>query len=463
MTDDPAATAPMTVPRVLAGRYELGAVLGRGGMSDVHHAHDLLLDRPVAVKLLRQAGQDDTDRARFVTEARTLAGLTHRGLVTVLDAGTGTGDGAGDGDDAPPFLVMELVEGPTLGQALSLRRIPLPELAEIGAQVAETLGHVHERGIVHRDVKPGNLLLGPHGRVKLADFGIARLLEATAHLTLTGHTIGTAAYLAPEQVAGEPVDRPADVYSLGLVLLEAATGRREYPGTPTESAVARLHRPPVVPPDLPAPWPALLTAMTHRDPALRPTATEVAHALRSPGTDRVPVAAAVATAPTAPAPSTPAAAAPPDRRRLPAVLLAAGAVVALVVAWGAWRAGGDDPTPPPTTPGQTTSPSPVADRPPPTDVSPTDVSPAAGRDVPAVSTGGGAGRGGGRAEDVDRGAGRGAGKGAGKSAGKDKPGGRGEGRGHADAGPGDGPGAGHGSGGPGRGGGKGGGKGKRPR
>lgn len=281
MSDDPARIAPWTV---LGDRYELGTRLGHGGMAEVFRGYDRVLSREVAVKLLHE-GVDESGRARFMAEARTLAGLSHTGLVIVLDAGFDTAGGrANEPGAAPssvekPYLVMELVDGPALSRVLAEGPMALDDVTSIGAQVAHALAYVHRQGVVHRDVKPGNVLLGPAGRVKLADFGIARLLDDQGRHTRTGQTIGTAAYLAPEQLTGGDVGVAADVYSLGLVLLEAITGRREYTGNPTEAALARLHRPPAVPQHLPAPWPALLAAMTSTEPAARPDAHEVAELL----------------------------------------------------------------------------------------------------------------------------------------------------------------------------------------
>jgi serine/threonine protein kinase len=281
--------------RVLADRYELGPLLGRGGMADVFRAEDRTLRRAVAVKVLRETAGDESDRARFVGEARTLAGLSHSGLVTVLDAGFGvTAPGAAAvAADAHPFLVMELVDGRTLVRVVQDwdGGLPLEDVGSVGAQVAEALAYVHRNGVVHRDVKPGNILLGPRKRVRLADFGVARLVEDSAGHTRTGHVIGTAAYLAPEQVTGDEVSGATDVYSLGLVLLEALTGRREFPGAATEAAVARLHRDPEVPDSLPEEWRELLARMMARDAAVRPSADEVAERLRaySPGSIPQPV------------------------------------------------------------------------------------------------------------------------------------------------------------------------------
>jgi serine/threonine protein kinase len=262
----------------VAGRYELGEVLGTGGMARVHRATDVVLDREVAVKLFRE-DLDEDSAARAQVEMQTLAGLQHRGLVAVHDAGTSEGR---------PFLVMELVDGPTLDGAQV-------DLAVVGAEIAEALAYVHASGVVHRDVKPANILLSPTG-AKLTDFGVARIIDGARH-TGTGLTIGTAPYLAPEQVTGEPVTPATDVYALGLVLLEGLKGTREYTGPPVEAAIARLHRLPEVPADLPEPWPSLLSAMTSRMPSMRPTAAEVAHVLRGEATVTrpMPVAAAVPT------------------------------------------------------------------------------------------------------------------------------------------------------------------------
>ena len=251
-------------PAVVGGRYELGALLGTGASAVVRRGLDRVSGRTFAVKLFH-AGASAHDRRRQQREMRALATLHHPGLVALYDGGV---------EDGRPFIVTDLVEGPTLAERLDAGPLDPEELLGIGARLADALAHVHRAGIVHRDLKPANVLLGADGP-RLADFGIARALDGTA-VTGTGYVVGTAAYLAPEQVRGEWVGPEADVYALGLVLLESLTGRREYPGALVESATARLHRPPGIPTGLPFALDTALRAMTALDPADRPTAADVA-------------------------------------------------------------------------------------------------------------------------------------------------------------------------------------------
>lgn len=264
----------------LPDRFDLGELLGRGAMADVYAAHDRTLDRPVAVKLFR-IDPDGVTRHRFHDEARALARLSDPGLVSVFDVGE---------HDGRPFLVMQLVAGQSLLDRLLTGPLSDTQTRKLGVVLAEALAHVHERGVVHRDVKPSNILLDQDGAPHLGDFGIA-LMAGSARLTKTNEIIGTPAYLAPEQVLGTEIGPPVDVYALGLVLLECLTGEIEYiGGSEVETAVARLHRSPNIPPDLPHDLVGLLAAMTANDPAQRPTAQQCARHLDPTGlsTTRLP-------------------------------------------------------------------------------------------------------------------------------------------------------------------------------
>ncbi|WP_431245743.1 protein kinase domain-containing protein [Leifsonia xyli] len=260
--------------RVLLERYELHDRLGRGGMATVFRAVDRQLNREVAVKVFASGTAGDDARRR--TEATMLGRLNHPHLVALHDAHL-----AADGDSTPSFLVMELVDGEDLRSRLERGALAPDEAVEVLVGIAEALVVVHEAGMVHRDLKPGNILLAdpsvPGGRpvVKLADFGIAHLV-GSERITTIGTVIGTAGYLSPEQIFGGEPGPSADIYSLGLVVLEALTGVREYPGTPVEAVAARAARDPRIPSSLPEDWRGLLGAMTARDPSLRPTAFEVA-------------------------------------------------------------------------------------------------------------------------------------------------------------------------------------------
>ncbi|GAB3952564.1 protein kinase domain-containing protein [Streptomyces sparsus] len=262
---------------VLAGRYRLDRLLGSGGAADVHQGFDLRMKRPVAVKVFRYGSRVDVEEDAQ-REATLLARLRHPGLVTAFDAGQ---------DNGRAFLVMELIDGMTLRERIAQGVLSAGEAAALGAGLARALGHAHEAGIIHRDVKPSNVLLDSSMRPHLTDFGISRLLDTTFR-TSTGVLVGTAGYLSPEQVMGRPVGRPSDIYALGLVILECLTGRPEYDGGPLETAIARLHRPPTLPPDLPRRLRLLLADMTALDEHARPDADACARALAALADTAVP-------------------------------------------------------------------------------------------------------------------------------------------------------------------------------
>ena len=318
VTIDPQATVRMDL-EVLDSRYRLEGVVASGGAATVVRATDLLLDRPVAVKLLKETTHSDEDRARFLVETQTLARLSHAGLVTVLDAGTA---------DDRPYLVMELVDGPSMSAVLGAP-MDLELAADIGAQVAGALHYAHSQGVVHRDVKPGNVLLRSDGRVKLADFGIARLIGQRSEYTKTGVVVGSVHYLAPEQVAFEEITPAVDVYALGMLLIRAVTGQHAFDGPTIETALARLSAAPEVPADLPSGWRTLLTAMTARRPEDRPTAAQVAERLMMLTQVRT---TAKALPPLESVPSVPSVRAGRLRRLSPVALVAAVLAIALYVA-----------------------------------------------------------------------------------------------------------------------------------
>jgi serine/threonine protein kinase len=268
---------------VLGGRYRIDDLLGRGAIAEVYRGFDQVLARSVAVKIFHPGVTNQLNVAGQRAEMQVLANLQHPNLLSVYDARFGDSPVAG----APPastdeaaltYKVMELVDGGTLANRIVPNGMPSGEVARVGAAAASGLAAVHQFGLVHRDIRPANILLSAAGEVKLSDFGFARELEA-GRIASTADVAGSTAFLSPEQARGAVIGPPSDVYSLGLVLLECLTGHREYPGAAVESAIARLTRNPVVPDYLPGSWPALLRAMTAPDPAQRPTAAQVAATL----------------------------------------------------------------------------------------------------------------------------------------------------------------------------------------
>ncbi len=257
---------------MIARRYRVERTLGAGGMATVYLTRDQQLDRPVAVKVLAEnlAAEEDV-RRRFLREARLAAALAHPNVVRVFDTGE---DEAGR-----LFIVMEYVEGETLTELLRRRgRLPAAEARGLVGQAAAGLAHAHAAGLVHRDVKPQNLLLAGDGCLKVADFGIARVEEGT-RLTQAGTVLGTAAYIAPEQLAGEPVSAAADVYSLGAVFYELLTGRPPHLFDSFAELAAKQQEPVravgELAPDVPEQLEELVMRCLALKPQYRPTTTDV--------------------------------------------------------------------------------------------------------------------------------------------------------------------------------------------
>jgi len=262
--------------RVLAGRYRLDEVVGRGGMSTVYRGTDLALDRVVAVKVAMDPllERDPVYAARFKREARAAAAIPNPGVVTVFDAGA---------DGPTRYIVMEYVEGRDLAEVLRdepAHRLEPMRAARIAEQVADTLAAAHAAGIVHRDIKPGNIMITPQDGVKVLDFGIARLSDGVS-LTQTASVLGTAPYMSPEQAMGQPADARSDIYSLGCVLYEMLTGK---PPFLADVAAAVLHQhvrvapkpPSALNPDVPPVLDALVLEMLAKSPDDRPqTAADV--------------------------------------------------------------------------------------------------------------------------------------------------------------------------------------------
>ena len=361
-----------------AGRYRLESRIATGGMGEVWRATDTILGREVAVKLLKAEYADDPRfRARFETEARHAAALHHPNVASIYDFGEAPPK---DGAYAPrTYLVMELVDGQPLSALLAQgaqagRELDPTAVSDLLGQAGDALGAAHRAGIVHRDVKPANLMVTPDGVIKITDFGIARAADGVG-ITQTGAVMGTPQYLSPEQARGETASPASDVYSLGVVAFECLAGRRPFDAdSPVATALAHLQQPV---PDLPDDVPSDLAAVVHRalskNPADRyPDGAAFAAALRDPATAVLgaPAAAAAAAAaaavpaadatqvmsPTLSTPIAPPVAAPaaastttdPTSPWIPVVIVLL--VIALIIIGVVALTGGDDTTDTPTAP-----------------------------------------------------------------------------------------------------------------
>jgi tRNA A-37 threonylcarbamoyl transferase component Bud32 len=254
------------VGELIAGRYELEELVGTGGMSSVYRAHDRLLERTVAIKMLHEHHSRDEDYVeRFRREARSAAKLSHPNIVTVIDRGQA---------DGRQFIVFEYVHGQNLKQLIEKQgRLPVRTTLELGIEIGSALAFAHDAGLVHRDVKPQNVLLG-NGDVKVTDFGIARSVDVKSGLTETGAVLGTSDYIAPEQASGGEVDALSDVYSLGAVLYELLAGRPPYGGESFVAVAMRHVNDPVpsvddVRPEVPPRLDAAIRRAMAKDPADR--------------------------------------------------------------------------------------------------------------------------------------------------------------------------------------------------
>src|SRR5215208_3485980 len=257
----------------VVSHYRLEEEIGRGGMGVVYRATDTRLGRALAIKMLPADATADPDRnARFVREAQAASALNHPHIVTIYDIGAA---------DGVTFIAMELVDGTPLDRVLAASPLTIVQAVEYGAQIAAALEAAHASGIVHRDIKPGNIMITRDGRVKVLDFGLAKLVERapdeatkTALATRAGVILGTAAYMSPEQAEGRPVDRRSDIFSLGGVLYEMLAGRRPFAGSSDIGVITAILRDTPAPVqsarrDVPAAVAAIVDRCLAKDPALR--------------------------------------------------------------------------------------------------------------------------------------------------------------------------------------------------
>jgi serine/threonine protein kinase len=252
----------------LANRYRLDQELGRGGMGVVYRAHDTLLDRPVAVKILSSPGLETEWRVRLLREAQAAAKLNHSNVVLVYDAGETQANGA---EKSVPFIVMELVEGQALRH---LPALDLTETLRLARQICAALAHAHSQGIVHRDLKPENVVVTHSQTVKLMDFGLARIADAP-RLTAEGTIMGTYSYLAPELIQGQPASPQSDLYAFGVMLYEMTARRPPFDGENLMAVLSQHLYAPVVPPstynaEVPPVLDALVVRLLSKQPEERP-------------------------------------------------------------------------------------------------------------------------------------------------------------------------------------------------
>lgn len=244
-----------TEPRVLAGRYRVDELIGHGGMAKVYRGRDLTLGRDVAIKILDpELARDTAFRTRFRLEAQAASRMSHPSIVRVYDAGDSTSNaptnGSGSPSDAdPPYIVMELISGTLLKDIIAAGPVPVADAVRYVDGILEALDYSHRAGVVHRDIKPGNVMVTDKGQVKVMDFGIARAVsDSSSTVAETTQILGTAAYFSPEQAKGEPVDARADLYSTGVVLYELLTGRQPFRGeSPVAVAYQHVSETPVPP------------------------------------------------------------------------------------------------------------------------------------------------------------------------------------------------------------------------
>ena len=285
-------------PRLLAGRYRVDELIGRGGMASVYRGYDTTLDRVVALKILRrELAEDSAFRTRFRQEAQSASRMAHPAVVRVYDAGEDTVVGPDGAARPEPFIVMELVHGRTLQAILASGPLAPDQAVRYVDGILEALQYSHRAGVVHRDIKPGNVMVTDSGRVKVMDFGIARAAsDSSSTVAETSAILGTAAYFSPEQAKGEPVDARADLYSTGVVLYELLTGRPPFRGeSPVAVAYQHVSEAPVPPgelaPDVPPALDAIVLRALAKDPYQRfQDASSFRDALREALTGRAPTA-----------------------------------------------------------------------------------------------------------------------------------------------------------------------------